>query len=145
MCAKRIGREGRKSGNVEKCPEVRFCLKDLWKRSTSSWQRPMCLTLQQGQILRPRSSSHFISSLCPGSDFHQIFESSSLQTKRIRLLLKDLLNSWTSIGWPFQRFDEVQITSSTNDSFAFSYLLNPFLLVTVLTRDLFFSVYKPAR
>jgi len=47
----------------------------------------------KGQILRPRSSSHFISSLRPGSDFHQIFEFSSLQTKRIRLLLKDLLNS----------------------------------------------------
>jgi len=40
--------------------------------------------------LCPRWSSHSISSLCPGSDFHQSSESSSLQTKRIRLLLEDL-------------------------------------------------------
>jgi len=66
----------------------------IQKRRDLIGQRPMCLTLQ-GQILRPRSSSHFISSLRLGSDFHQIFESSSLQTKRIRLLLTDLLNSWT--------------------------------------------------
>ena len=46
-----------------------------------------------------------------------------------------------SIGWPFQRFDEVQITSSTNDSFAFSYLLNLFLLATVSTNEISSFLY----
>ena len=46
-----------------------------------------------------------------------------------------------SIGWPFQRFDEIQITSSSNDSFAFSYLLNPFLLATVSTNEISSFLY----
>jgi len=62
-------------------------------------------------------SSHFISSLRPGSDFHQISESSSLQTKRIRLLLEDLLNL---LYFPLvYGSNEVQITSSTNDNSPF--------------------------
>ena len=40
-----------------------------------------------------------------------------------------------SIGWLFQRFDEVQITCSTRQ-LAFSYLLNPFLLATALTNEI---------
>ena len=46
-----------------------------------------------------------------------------------------------SIGWPFQRFDEVQITSTTNDNFAFSYLLNSFLLATALTNEISSFLY----
>jgi len=46
-----------------------------------------------------RSSSHSISFLCPRSDLHQISESPSLQTKRIRLLLEDLLNLMNSFHW----------------------------------------------
>ena len=101
----------------------------------------MCLTLLWGQILCPRSSSHSISSLRPGNNFHQIIsESSSLQTERIRLLLEDLLKALKlSIGWLFQRFNEVQIKSSTNDNSP--YLLNPFLLATALTNEISSFLY----
>ena len=54
-------------------------------------------TIQSRQVLYSRSSSHSISSLRPRSDFHQISESPSLQTKIIRLLPEDLLKLFDEI------------------------------------------------
>jgi len=60
-----------------------------------------------------RSSSHSISSLRRRSDFHEISESLSLQTKRIRLLLKDLLNLLNSFHW-------LIVSTNENSSFPIS-------------------------
>ena len=50
-----------------------------------------------------------------------------------------------SIGWPVQHFDEVQITSSTNENSPFL-SLKPFLIGHCCNQwDIFFSVYKPVR
>ena len=50
-----------------------------------------------------------------------------------------------SLGWPVQRFDEVQITSSTNDNSPFL-SPKPFLIGHCFNQwDLFSSVYKPVR
>ena len=84
----------------------------------------MRLTLQSRQVLYSCSSSHSISSLHPRSNFHQISESPSLQTKRIRLLPEDLLNL----------FDEVR---KADPLFPVANCLNQW--------ELFFPVYKPVR
>ena len=101
----------------------------------------MCLTLQQGQILCPRLSSHFISSLRPGSDFHQIIESSSLQTKRVRLLLKYLLSSWTFHWLTVPTFRRGPNYIFNQWQLRFSYLLNTFLLAIVLTNEISSFLY----
>ena len=90
----------------------------------------------------PRSSSHFISSFCLGSDFHQISESSSLQTKRIRLLLEDLLNLLNS---PLVDRSNVSPRSKLHlqpMTTRLSYLLNPFLLATALTNEISSFLYR---
>ena len=99
----------------------------------------MRLTLQSRQVLCSRSSSHSISSLRPGSDFHQIFESSSLQTKRIRLLFEDFLNLLNS---PLVDRSNVSTRSNLQPMTThLSYLLNPFLLATALTNEISSSLY----
>jgi len=110
-------------------------------RSTSSWHRPMCLALQYGQILSPRSSSHFISPLRPGSDFHKISESSSLQTKRIRLLLEDLLNL---LNFPLVDRSNVSTRSKLHLQPMTTRLFlspKPFLLATALTNEISSFLY----
>jgi len=78
----------------------------------------MRLTLQSRQVLYSRST-----------DFHQISESPSLQTKRIRLLPEDLLNLFDEV-WKADPLFPLANCFNQWELF-FSDLLNPFLLATV--------------
>jgi len=91
----------------------------------------MHLTLQLWQVLYSRSNSHSVSSLRPRSDFHQISESPSLQTKRIRLLPEDLLNLFDEVRKAAQLFPLADCFNQWEHFF--SDLLNRLLLATVST------------